>query len=129
VRTLRSAAEAFLILGDSRSAVQVLSQALDAIASAETYGVEFPAEDVLGVLVSQLDTCQGSDPEALRRAVSLAPLVVDDANAWWDLPRLAGYVRAHPSLEHDHRLTDGLATVAMVSDQRSPTIVYMQNAS
>jgi hypothetical protein len=60
------------------------------------------------------------DPEAalIKRAVRLAPLVVEDANAWWDLPRLAGHLRAHPELERDQTLADGLAAVALAAGQR-----------
>jgi tetratricopeptide (TPR) repeat protein len=118
VRTLRSAAEAFLILGDRRNATEILERALAAIASAERDGIEIPAEDVLGVLVARLDAGQEQDTSRLHRALKLAPLVVDDANAWWDLPRLAAHVRAHPALEREETLAEGLATVAMVVDQR-----------
>ena len=36
--------------------------------------------------------------DLLKRALTLAPSVVDDANAWWDLPRLFAHVRAHPEV-------------------------------
>jgi hypothetical protein len=98
VRTLRSAAETHLILGDRRRAAEILARALAAIAAAESNGVAFPAEDVLGVLVSQLDAGEGYDVDVLHRALSLASLAVEDANAWWDLPRLAAHVGAHPEV-------------------------------
>jgi hypothetical protein len=118
VRTLRSAAETHLILADRRRAAEILARALATIAAAESNGVEFPAEDVLGVLVSRLDAGEGYDVDALHRALRLAPLAVEDANAWWDLPRLAAHVGAHPEVERDGTLTKGLAAVAMVAGQR-----------
>jgi tetratricopeptide (TPR) repeat protein len=118
VRTLRSAAEAHLILGDRRSAAGILGRALAAITSAESGGFEVPAEDAFGVLVSRLDAGKGCDATVLERALRLAPAVVEDANAWWDLPRLAAHVRAHPDVERDGTLADGLSAVAMVVGQR-----------
>ena len=73
VRTLRSTAEALLVLGDFRSALVILSRASDASASEGDNNIPFPAEDVLRVLVSRLDARQGHDVAALGRAVSLAP--------------------------------------------------------
>ncbi|MBZ5657771.1 MAG: tetratricopeptide repeat protein [Acidobacteriia bacterium] len=118
IRTARTAAEAYLILGDRDRATEILERALAAIAVAEGDGTEFPAEDVLAVLVSRLDVCDGNDSDMLQRALRLAPQVLEDANAWWDLPRLAAHVRAHPEVERDEALAAGLATVAMVAGQR-----------
>ena len=118
IRTARTAAEAYLILGDRDRATEILERALAAIAVAEGDGTEFPAEDVLAVLVSRLDVCDGNDGDMLQRALRLAPQVLEDANAWWDLPRLAAHVRAHPEVERDEALAAGLATVAMVAGQR-----------
>jgi hypothetical protein len=120
-RTARSAAEAYLILGERNRAAEILERALEAIAAAEREGTAFPAEDVLAVLVSRLDACDGNDGDSLQRALRLAPQVLEDANAWWDLPRLAVHVRSHPEMEGDPTLTAALATVALVAGQRIAT--------
>jgi tetratricopeptide (TPR) repeat protein len=129
VRTARSAAEAHLALGDSKSAEEILTRARNAIAAAERDEVELSSEDVLAVLVSQLDASPGSDTGALYQALRLAPLVLDDANAWWDLPRLAAHVRAHPEVEGEPALAQGLATVATVTEQRLRTVKMSTEAS
>jgi hypothetical protein len=118
IRTARSAAEVYLLLADRTSAAKILESALAAIATAEGTGIELPAEDVLAVLVSHLDASVGGDVPALHRALKLAPLVLEDANAWWDLPRLAAHAQAHPELQQDATLDLALATVAMLASQR-----------
>jgi tetratricopeptide (TPR) repeat protein len=118
VRTTRSAAEAYLILGDRQSAKEILERSLAATASAERDAVELPPEDVLGVLVSSLEACEGHNVHTLAKALKIAPLVVGDANAWWDMARLAAYIRAYPEVEREETLAEGLATVALVMHQR-----------
>ena len=113
----RARHEARLLLGDRKRATEIPDCALTAIASAESGGVDIPAEDVLGVLVSRLDADEAHAADFLKLALKLAPFV-DDANAWWDIPRLSAHVRAYPKVESDETLANGLAAVAMVVDQR-----------
>ena len=119
VRTMRSAGEARLLLGDRDGARELLQKTRATIASLEADGFELPAEDLLGVLVSSLDAGSPQEVDLARRAVALAPQAMVDANAWWDLPRLARHVRAHAELRDDPALAEGLAALAIIEEQRA----------
>lgn len=118
VRTLRTVAEASLLLGDRVAARAHVAGAQAAIASAEANGCALAAEDVLGVLITAVDAGLGPADGLLRSAVALIPAAVADANAWWDLPRLSVHLRACPEAVGDAASLEGLEVLARVVGQR-----------
>ena len=65
-----------------------------------------PSGDVAGLLVG-LAACGGGDPDLVERALELAPAALrEDAEAWWDLPRLLPWVQALVS-NHPTAATNG----------------------
>jgi hypothetical protein len=87
VRVARYAGEASWIFGRTDDARAAFGQALEiAQAFAES---PVPAADRMSVLVG-LHLADGDrSGAALRQALSLVPAALEDAEAWWDLPRLA----------------------------------------
>jgi hypothetical protein len=114
LRTLRSAAEASLLLGDRASAAERLRRAMQIVDQVEAEGAGLLPEDVLGVVVSLLDAA-GDDQALARRGIALANDALGDANAWWDVPRLARYVAP---LAGDPTLEAGLAVIDAAVRQR-----------
>jgi len=115
VRVLRSAAEAYLLLGDREGARRAAGRALATTSAMEAAGEEGPPEDVLGAIVTALDAGDAR-LELVRRAIALAPAALADANAWWDAPRLAPYLGAERG---DPELADFVREIDRAIDQRA----------
>ena len=95
VRVARSDAEAALMLGEQRNALEFCRLALAETTVAEASGETIEPEDVLGVLVCAFD-CEPLAPELLairiEQSLGLVQNALNNINAWWDLSRLLAHV-------------------------------------
>lgn len=110
LRTAVAAGEASRALGRTDDATAAFRQALE-IAEVEEDETPPPAGDLLRAILGLLETeTDQTDPDLVVDALSLLkPALREDADSWWDLPRLVTLV--HRTMERNPNLADrpGLA--------------------